>query len=155
MEAPHGYMYVAWMSTRKRSATTRRMQAAAFLEGKIGATRLGTGPVDENTAGALDGGNGGDDLHRLSLRPSSAPRCSREGRTPGMLRGIAAAKQNNDRIDAGKISDITAQVAHPCSTACVVNQSIAHTWCVTLANLCRAGDRHHSPRVPGSCDRIQ
>ena len=46
---------------------------------------------------------------------------------PVMLRAIAAAKQNNDRIDAGKISDITAQVAHPCSTAFVANQSIAHT----------------------------
>src|SRR5216683_8041989 len=37
---------------------------------------MGTGRLDEDASATLDGGHGGDDFHRLDLRPS-APTCER------------------------------------------------------------------------------
>jgi hypothetical protein len=42
-------------------------------EGKVGSTRRELGLLDEDSASAVDGGDGGDDLQRLDLRsPASA-----------------------------------------------------------------------------------
>jgi hypothetical protein len=63
------------------------------------------GLLDEDSAPAVDRGDGGDDLQRLDLRSSASARHQIKVAHPLMLRAIAAAKKKNDQIDASKIAD--------------------------------------------------
>ena len=53
----------------------------------------GTGRLDENAAAALDGGDGGDDLHRLDIRSPAPARHRGDGRPSLMLRAIRGSEE--------------------------------------------------------------
>src|ERR1700719_611801 len=80
----------------KRSDSCRRQDSSNALR---------PGPVDENSAGALDSGDGATIFTGWiydHLKPHAA---ALKVAHPLMLRAIAAAKKKNDRIDANKIAD--------------------------------------------------
>ena len=106
-EAPQGHMYYIGLDVHKKTISYCVKDASGQIhqEGKIGATRCGTGQLDEDAAPTLDGSDGGNDFHWLDLRSSAPTREQVKVAHPLMLRAIAAAKKKNDRIDAGKIAD--------------------------------------------------
>ena len=63
------------------------------------------GLLDEDSAPAVDRGDGSDDLQWLDLRSSASACHPIKVAHPLMLRAIAAAKKKNDQIDARKIAD--------------------------------------------------
>ena len=72
-------------------------------QGWIDPTRAGL--LDEDSAPAVDRGDGSDDLQWLDLRSSASACHPIKVAHPLMLRAIAAAKKKNDQIDASKIAD--------------------------------------------------
>src|SRR2546430_8014832 len=71
-EAPQGHMYYIGLDVHKKTISycVKDASGRVHQEGKLGATRRELDILDENSAAALDGGDGGNDLHRLDLRSS-------------------------------------------------------------------------------------
>ena len=72
-------MYYIGLDVHKKTISycVKDASGQVHQEGKIGATRTRAGLLDEDSSSAMDGGDGGDDLHRLDLRSSAAARRSR------------------------------------------------------------------------------
>jgi hypothetical protein len=81
----------------------RECPDTAGRQGQLNPTRAGL--LDEDSAPAVDDGDGCDDLQRL-IYDQLLPHAEKvKVAHPLMLRAITAAKKKNDQIDASKIAD--------------------------------------------------
>src|SRR5215472_9423131 len=106
MEAPQRHMYYVGLDIHKKTISYCVKDASGRIhqEGKIGATRreldgwMKTLPQPWTVAG-------GDDLHRLGIRPRASPRHRCKGRSPcdaaSDCRGEEEERPNRCRQDCG------------------------------------------------------